>query len=191
MRRARRSRRRRRAGQRVREGRRAAVAVLAAAQASSPASRPVGRRRAVPGFDQRADRWGGSVTAGEACARYPAVTCEPASACSRDGPRGCRSRLDAHRGSRAAGLDGLRRMLRVRRRLLWLNESIEARPAWQEALIVAVAVAITITCVGIADGRHFGEAARFGIACGLGSAIGSRIGRPLRARRRARRLESN
>jgi len=72
--------------------------------------------------------------------------------------------------------------------LMWrrLNASIEARPAWQEALIVGVTVAITLTGVFFAGGHHVGAAAGLGVACGAGSAIGALIGRPLRARRRAR-----
>jgi len=68
-----------------------------------------------------------------------------------------------------------------------LNASIEARPAWQEALIVGAVVAATLTVVFFASGKHLGVAAGLGAACGAGSAVGSLIGRPLRARRRARR----
>jgi hypothetical protein len=72
-----------------------------------------------------------------------------------------------------------------------LNESIESRPAWQEALIVGVGVVIVLACVSLAEGKATGAAVRLAVVGGLGAAIGSRIGRPVRARRRARRVSSN
>lgn len=68
-----------------------------------------------------------------------------------------------------------------------LNRSIEARPAWQEALIVGVAVAITLAGLRLAIGRHPSHALPLGVIGGIGTALGTFIARPLRARHRARR----
>jgi hypothetical protein len=72
-----------------------------------------------------------------------------------------------------------------------LSQSIAGRPAWQEALIVGVAVAITLTGLLIASGKHLGAAVGLGMAGGIESALGSGVGKRLRVRRRARRLRSN
>lgn len=72
-----------------------------------------------------------------------------------------------------------------------LNESIESRPAWQEALAVGTSVGIALVLFNLARGRSLGEIAGIGTLGGVGSALGSLIGRPLRARRRAQRLKPN
>jgi hypothetical protein len=78
-------------------------------------------------------------------------------------------------------------------RTVWrqLNESIEGRPAWQEALIVGAAVGIALGLLNVAQGHSLGQIAGIGTVGGIGSAVGVLIARPLRARRRARRLKSN
>lgn len=72
-----------------------------------------------------------------------------------------------------------------------LNEAIESRPAWQEALIVGASVALVLVGIFLAEGKHAGSAIGLAIACGCGGAIGARLGRPVRERRRTRRLRSN
>jgi hypothetical protein len=72
-----------------------------------------------------------------------------------------------------------------------LNETIENRPAWQEALIVGISVAVVLVGVFFAEGKHPGTAIGLAVSCGCGGAIGARLGRPVRARRRARRFGSS
>ncbi len=75
--------------------------------------------------------------------------------------------------------------------LVWrrLNEDLEARPAGEEALIVGFAVAIALSVIWLASGKHIGTALISGVVCGIGTGIGALISRPLRQRRRARRAD--
>jgi hypothetical protein len=72
-----------------------------------------------------------------------------------------------------------------------LNETIEKRSAWQEAIIVGISVAVVLVGVFFVEGKHPGTAIGLAVSCGCGGAIGARLGRPIRARRRARRLGSS
>lgn len=72
-----------------------------------------------------------------------------------------------------------------------LNESLEARSAWQEAVMVGVSVAIAVALIDVVRGRSLGGIAVVAAVALVGSALGIWIARPVRTRRRARRNSSN
>ncbi|HEY4917281.1 MAG TPA: hypothetical protein VIH92_10240 [Solirubrobacteraceae bacterium] len=71
-----------------------------------------------------------------------------------------------------------------------LNQSLESRPAWQEALIVGVSVAIAIAAFTVAEGRGLAGVVERVALSGVSSAVGARIARSIRDRRPERDLSA-
>jgi membrane associated rhomboid family serine protease len=72
-----------------------------------------------------------------------------------------------------------------------LNQTIDALPPGQRALITLAIVLPALLVTFLAVGHSLEAAAGLAIAGSIGGAVGGAVGRPLRVRRQMRRAERN